>query len=295
MKRHTPEVFNSAKLLGDFESGSKAWHELRTNSIGGSEVGTILGLNKWESPYYLWAVKSGNLPQKELNNFAVVLGNVLEPVILDQLLPKKHPDWEIYRTGTYQHPNNDFMHANPDALAKVDGEWIVVEVKTGRNYWDEIPPNYIAQVMHYMNIMGLRKAVILGLVAMDWVEHWIDFDEFEASVIEQKATEFWELVKANKEPTFDGSDSTYEAVRAMHPDIDGSEIEIDGVHELVQLQEAADEAAAKLKEAKSKVLSIMGNAKYAYAEFEGERYRVASRQTRPGYNPFLVINKKGKK
>ena len=243
----------------------------------------------------MWAVKSGNLPQKQLDNFAVILGNVLEPVILDQLLPKKHPDWEIYRTGTYQHPNNDFMHANPDALAKVNGEWIIVEVKTGRNYWDEIPPNYIAQVMHYMNIMGLRKAVILGLVAMDWVEHWIDFDEFEAAVIEQKATEFWELVKANQPPTFDGSDSTYEAVRTMNPDVDGSEIEIDGVHELAKLQDEFDAASEKLKQAKSEVLGLMGKAKHAYIEHEGEKYRVATRQTRPGYNPFLVINKKGRK
>ena len=293
MKIHAPEIFNQAKLLGNFESGSDQWHALRKHSIGGSEIGTLLGLNRWESPYYLWAVKSGNLAPKQLDSFPVTLGNVLEPVILDELLPMKHPDWEIYRTGTYQHPDYDFMHANPDALAKVDGEWIIVEVKTGRNYWDEIPPNYIAQVMHYMNIMGLRKAVILGLVAMDWVEHWIDFDEFEAKVIEQKATEFWELVKANQEPMFDGSDSTYEAVRAMHPAIDGSEIEIDGVHNLVALQEAADEAATKLKEAKSKVLSLMGNAKYAYTEFEGQRYKVASRQARAGQTPFLVINKKG--
>jgi putative phage-type endonuclease len=295
MKTHAPERFNKAKLLGNFASGSDEWHGLRRNSIGGSEVGTILGLNRWESPYYLWATKTGALPQKVLNSFAVTLGNVLEPVILESLLPLKHPDWEVFTTGTYQHPKFDFMHANPDALAKVDGEWIIVEVKTGRNYWDEIPPNYIAQVMHYMNIMGVKKAVILGLVAMDWVEHWIEFDEFEASVIEQKTIEFWKLVQAKEEPTFDGSDSTYEAVRAMNPEVDGSEVEIDGIHELVLLDDAATEANNRLKEAKSKILSLMGSAKYAYTQIKGEKFTVAVRQTKPGYNPFLVIKKKGNK
>ena len=294
MNVHAPEVFNNAKLLGNFESGSKDWHAVRKNSIGGSEIGTILGLNKWESPYYLWATKSGNIPPKELNSFAVTLGNVLEPVIIDTLLPMKHPDWEIYRTGTYQHPTVDFMHANPDALAKINGEWVIVEVKTSRNYWNQVPANYVSQVMHYMNIMGVKKAVICGLVAMDWVEHWIDFDEFEAAVIEQRAAEFWKLVQDNEQPTFDGSDSTYEAVREMNPFVDGSEVEIDGIHELALLQAKADQAELKLKKAKSQVLSSMGSAQYAYLEVDGERIKVASRQGRKGSKPFLVITK-GKK
>ena len=295
MKTHSPAVFNDAKLLGNAESGSEEWHALRANSIGGSEVGTILGLNRWESPYYLWATKTGQIPQKELNSFAVTLGNVLEPVILDELLPMQHPDWDIYRTGTYQHGSFDYMHANPDALAKINGEWVIVEVKTSRNYWEEVPPNYIAQVMHYMNIMGVRKAVILGLVAMDWVEHWIDFDEFEAKVIEQRVTEFWEMVKTGTAPDFDGAESTYEAIRSMHPEIDGSEVEIDGIHNLANAQAAFDEAEAELRRQKSEVMKMMGNAQHAYFEFEGKKYRVASRQARNGGRPFLVINKKGNK
>tara|TARA_R110000803_G_scaffold93896_3_gene161372 strand:- start:247 stop:1134 length:888 start_codon:yes stop_codon:yes gene_type:complete len=295
MNVHAPEIFNRAKLLGTAEQGSPMWHVLRAKSIGGSEIGTVLGLNKWESPYYLWATKTGKLPQKELSSFPVLLGNVLEPVILDDILPVKHPDWEIFRTGTYRHPDFDFMHANPDALAKIDGEWVIVEVKTGRNYWPEVPKNYIAQVMHYMNIMGVRKAVILGLVAMDWVEHWIDFDEFEAGVIDQKAAEFWKLVTEDKEPVYDGAESTYEAVREMNPNIDGSEVEIDGIHALVIAQQEFEEAEAKLRKQKTQVLALMGKAQHAFTEHEGIKYRVASRQVRGSGKPFLVIKSKGAK
>jgi len=294
MNLYTPEVFNKAKHLGTAESGSKEWHELRANSIGGSEVGTILGLNKWESPFALWARKTKRIPEKELNSFAVNLGNVLEPVILDELLPMKHPDWKVYRTGTYQHEKFDYMHANLDALAEINGEWVVVEVKTSRNYWDEVPPNYVAQVMHYMNIMGLRKGVIVGLVAMDWVEHWIDFDEFEASVIEQRVTEFWNMIKEDRQPDFDGAESTYETVRNLHPEIDGSAVEIEGGHYLIEAQTKFDEAEQNLRKAKAQVLDIMGNAERAYVEVEGERYNIASRRARSGSKPFLVVNKKGK-
>lgn len=291
MALHAPKTFNKAKLLGTFENGSPEWHEARADGIGGSEVGTILGLNPWESPFYLWASKTDNIPPKVLDSFAVKLGNYLEPVILDTILPDQHPDWEIYRTGTYQHPTIPYLHANPDALAKVDGEWVVVEVKTSRNYWSEVPPAYRAQVMHYMNILGIKRGVVIGLVGMDWVEHWIEFDEFEAQVIEQKCAEFWKLVVDNEQPSYDGSESTYEAVREMHPDIDGTEVEIDGAHYLTLAQSKFDEAEAELRLAKSEVLAKMGTAQHCYIEYQGKKIRVASRQSRKGSRPFLIVHK----
>ena len=111
------EPTNGAKLLGNFPSGSAAWHELRADGIGGSEIGTILGLNPWESPFYLHASKTGKIPPKVLDSFAVKLGNILEPVILNQIIPDQHPDWHLETVGTYQHPTLPFLHANPAALA----------------------------------------------------------------------------------------------------------------------------------------------------------------------------------
>ena len=59
---HAPKKFNEATLLGVFESGTSAWHEAREDSIGGSEVSTIMGLNPYESAYALWAKKTGKIP-----------------------------------------------------------------------------------------------------------------------------------------------------------------------------------------------------------------------------------------
>jgi putative phage-type endonuclease len=292
VKVYTPNEINGAKLLGTFASGTSEWHELRADGIGGSEIGTMLGLNPWESPYYLWASKTGQLPPKELDSLAVKLGNWLEPLILEQILPSVNPGWEVMTTGTYQHPRLPFLRANPDALAWIDGELCVIEVKTSRNYWSEVPPHYVAQVQHYLNVLGLKRAFIVGLVGMDWVQHEIRFDQFEADVIEQKAIEFWHMVTEGTAPDFDGALSTYEAVRELHSEIDGSEVEIDGIHNLVTAQAAFDKAEAELRKQKSEVLALMGTAQHAYTEHEGKRYRVASRQSRNGGKPFLVI--KGK-
>ena len=276
-----------------FENGTPEWHEVRADGIGGSEVGTIMGLNSWESAYYLHHLKTGDLPPKELDSFPADLGNILEPVIMGPLLKLKHPDWEVFTTGTYQHETLPYLHANPDGLAKVEGEWIIVEAKTSRNYWSEVPAQYIAQVQHYMNVMGLKRAVIIGLVAMDWVEYWIDADSFEQRVIEQTAQTFWRGVTEAIAPDWDGSSSTYETVRQLHPDIDGTEVEIDGLHNLPLAQAEFDRAEAELRKQKSEVLNLMGSAQHAYIEHEGEKIRIASRQARGMGKPFLVI-KKGK-
>jgi hypothetical protein len=88
--------------------------------------------------------------------------------------------------------------------------------------------------------------------------------------------------------------ATYEAVRQLHPEIDDEEVEIDGGFHLLAAQEAHDATAQALNKAKSEVLGLMGRAKYAYVEHEGERFRVASRQARGTGTPYLVISK-GKK
>jgi hypothetical protein len=142
-----------------------------------------------------------------------------------------------------------------------------------------------------MNVLGIKRGVIVGLVAMDWVETWVEYDEFEAKVIEQKATEFWKLVQEGTAPDFDGSESTYTAVRELHPLIDGTEIEIDGLHGLAIAAHKFEQAEAEFKQLKSNVLAIMGNAQHAYVELDGEKIRVASRQARNGGTPFLVIRK----
>ena len=43
------------------------WLEDRKRGIGGSDVATVLGLNKYKSPYQLWLEKTGHAPSLQLN------------------------------------------------------------------------------------------------------------------------------------------------------------------------------------------------------------------------------------
>jgi hypothetical protein len=80
----------------------------------------------------------------------------------------------------------------------------------------------------------------------------------------------------------------------MHPLIDETEVEIDSLHYLVNAQAKYDQAAEELRLIKSQVMDIMGKAKYAYMEVDGEKIRIASRQAKGNGLPYLVV-KKGKK
>jgi putative phage-type endonuclease len=294
MELHAPADFNGAKLVGVFESGTSAWHEARAYSLGGSEIGTIMGLNPWESAYALWAKKTGKIDNPPLTNWAVRFGQAFEEPIL-KLWAEEHPEYEVFVTGTYQDCEHSWLHANPDAVARhrKTGEWLVVEVKTARTSFESLPLTYEAQVRHYMMVMKIDRAVVVAVAGMTWQEFWVERDEFTEQVQLDAAQRFMSHVINDTKPDYDGAESTYEVIRKMHPEIDESEIEIDGLHQLALAQQEFDAAEAKFYQMKSWVLDLMGHAKHAYIVADGQKIRLASRQARRDGVPYLVV-KKGK-
>jgi putative phage-type endonuclease len=289
---YAPEKINNANLIGIFEADSEEWHAARKDSIGGSEISTILGLNPFESPYALWAKKTGKIPSSIEPNWAIRFGKAFEYPIL-KLWQEEHSEYEIFTTGTYQDSLLPFRHANPDALArnKETGEWIVIEVKTGRQTWEELPAGYYAQVQHYLDVLGLQKAALVAVAGMTWYDFWIERDDFEIEIARQKAIDFQACIFADQRPEWDGSESTYEAVRYQHPQIEDSEVEIEGLENLLTLQREYDLANERLRQCKSEVLDRMGKSKFAYAVIEGKRRKVASRQAKRDGLPYLIVHK----
>jgi putative phage-type endonuclease len=292
MKVHAPQEFNGAKLVGVFESGTSDWHEARAYSLGGSEIGTIMGLNPWESAYALWAKKTGKIDNPPLTNWAVRFGQAFEQPILE-LWQQEHPEYEVFLTGTYQDCEHEFLHANPDALARhrQTGEWLVVEVKTARTSFEALPATYEAQVRHYMMVMKIDRSVVVAVAGMTWQEFWVERDEFTEQVQLDQAKKFLSHIVNDTKPDYDGAESTYEVIRKLHPEIDETEIEIDGLHQLALAQAEFDEASAKFMQMKSWVLDLMGKAKHAYIVADGQKIRLASRQARRDGVPYLVVKK----
>ena len=67
-------------------SSHEEWLEDRRKGIGGSDVGALLGLNKYKSPYTLWAEKSGLLHTDEVDNESMRIGRDLEDYVAKRFM-----------------------------------------------------------------------------------------------------------------------------------------------------------------------------------------------------------------
>jgi putative phage-type endonuclease len=282
-----------AVFLGNFESGSAEWHKLRNEdaAIGGSDIGAIAGLSPWESPITKWAKRTGKISDVIEPNMSMRLGTILEAPILE-IFSQEHPDYEIFTTGTWAHKDFAWQRANPDALyRKEDGTWGIIEVKFSRDYWSEVPQHYRAQVLWYMNVFGIREATLVALAGSSYQEFEIEWDEFEASSLTAAAYRFRESVLSETMPDWDGSNSTFETIRAMNPKIEDGEEHLDelGVHYFNALDEF-EKSEKRLTELKSRVLKAMAGKKRGIVYGE----HAISLRARGMGNPYLH-NEKGKK
>jgi len=95
-------------------------------------------------------------------------------------------------------------------------------------------------------------------------------------------------VKTGLAPDWEGSTSTYEAVRAMHPDIVDETVDLGelGIH-LVNAAFDFEDAQKKFNEMKSRTLDALGGAKYGVVDDR----KVCYRSSKSGGTPFLVVKK----
>jgi putative phage-type endonuclease len=275
-----------AVLLGDFANGSPEWHELRNEPgvIGGSDIAACAGLSSWTSPITLWAKKTGQIPDEVTPNMSMKLGTILEEPIL-QLFADEHPELTILTTGTWANKTYPWMRANPDGLyLDADGNWGIVEVKFSRDYWTAVPQSYRAQVLWYMKVFGIRQAKLVALAGSSYQEYDIEWDQFEADTLFEAAVRFRHACLELKMPDWDGSNSTLETVRALNPNIEDGEVDLDelGVHYFNAVQDA-EAANTKMTELKSRVVKAMEGKKRGLVYGD----HLISLRSRAGGMPYL--------
>jgi putative phage-type endonuclease len=281
-----------AVLLGDFANGSQEWHDLRNEPgvIGGSDIAACAGLSQWTSPITLWAKKTKQIPDELTPNMSMRLGTKLEAPILE-IFTEEHPELTVYETGTWANKENPWARSNPDGLYQTEsGEWGIVEVKFSRDYWTQVPQAYRAQVLWYMKVFGIRQAKLVALAGSSYQEYEIEWDEFEAETLWQSALRFRQACLEVKMPDWDGSNSTLETVRALNPNIEDAEVDLDdlGMHYFNAVTEF-EAANAKLTELKSRVINAMDGKKRGLVFGD----HLVSLRSRAGGLPYLH-HEKGK-
>lgn len=241
------KIFKDIKKMTEEE-----WLMARRKGLGGSDIGAIMGVNPYKTPYELWKEK---IEGKEYTNSeAAYWGHILEEPVANEF--SKRTGKKVAKVNyMLQHPKYDFMLANIDR--RVVGENAILECKTTNEYnkklWkdDEVPASYIFQCMHYMAVTGAEKAYIACLVGgQKYIYKEIQRDEDLIQFMIEREKEFWDCVK-NKIPPSDSKPSE------LYIKDNGKTIELDLLEELqawddiqeqkTKLQNLEDECKEKIQ------------------------------------------------
>lgn len=251
------------------------WREFRKQGIGGSDAGTILVVNPYESPFELWLEKTGRQEPADLSgNEKIEWGNRLESAIA-QKFADLHPEYSVEEThATFVSEERPFMHANIDRQLQdlKTGALGILEVKTAglmsEGDWVFGPPDhYIAQVTHYLAVTGYEFAYIAVLIGgQEYREYEIARDEEDISTLIDREEEFWGMVQSNTMPKVVGTDGEAKALARAFKDDDGevpqvSDIDHPEIFECWQVCQDFKEIEARKKKLMSEVKALIGKHK----------------------------------
>lgn len=199
----------------------------RVNYLGGSDAGAILGLSRWQTPLGVFMAKVYPDPDNSENriggkNEAAYWGTKLEDKVAEAFAEETGK--KVYRVNeTLIHPDYDFIRANIDR--RVVGEDAILECKTCSAYkakeWEgeEIPIEYILQVMHYLAVSGKEKAYLAVLIGgQKFVMKEFDRDEDMIKEIVAKEVAFWnDFILKKEPPTATGSEKDGDLLAQLYP------------------------------------------------------------------------------
>lgn len=287
----------NVKIIPTWDMSEEEWLEARKGGIGGSDAGTVIGVNKYKSAYALWAEKTNTVETNFSGNEATKWGNRLERVVAEGYAEDYNRavvEWPVI----LQSVENDFMFANLDFLevepsdefpAGVVTTWRfrevppnvigILEVKTSgiasfgnASAWadDSIPQSYMLQGYHYGIVTGIETVTFAALVAghgllvrnMEW-----DSDLAENIVIAESM--FWDLVTSNTPPPVDGSEATEAVQQQRFPRHEtGKEYVGDASFaalwaEFNAAKVAAEQADSHRKSLRAQIIETIGNSEFA--------------------------------
>lgn len=200
-----------------------AWLESRGQGVGGSDMGSILGLNSYKTPYALWLEKTGRVEAEDISGkWAVVKGNALESE-LRKRFRAQHPEL-LVTDGTdkqFISRGKPYLRASLDGiLQKEDGRLGILEIKTANHHrsadWHDkdgnpvIPPYYLAQVEFYALVTGWTWGYVYAAIGDDDpVEIPFQSDVEDMAAIDKAAPYLPLTVQAQTAVASDGTTPDY--------------------------------------------------------------------------------------
>lgn len=267
--------YREIRFTGTQEEINKQWVESRKNGVGGSDVASIMGINKYSSPLNVWLVKTGREPSPDLSdNEAVEWGNRLEDVVAEKFADE-HPELKVYRrNATLVSIERPWAFANLDRwVTDGHGNVGILEVKTvGMRRaadWDNgVPLYYLTQVNHYMSVTGYQYAWVAVLIGgQEFREYYLERDEEDIATINNYVDTFWhDFVETDTAPALIGNDPEANAILHQHEDpsnefIPMLDMDLGMLDELQQIKDQIDDLKREKTLIENQLKDIIGDYK----------------------------------
>lgn len=210
------------RIRSTLEMSKEEWLLSRQEGIGGSDIGAIIGVNKWSSPLRVYLSKKE--PPREIEDENSIermfWGNALEDVVartFAERMNEEGKDFKVTKSNaTWGLEEIDWARASLDRLiySKERGRGIL-EVKTtsayGKDEWEnsKVPDSYMAQLQWYMGILNIKWgyfAVLIGGQKLLIKE--VEFDQEIFDNLLEAGKDFWENnILKNNMPAPSGNDT----------------------------------------------------------------------------------------
>lgn len=248
------------------------WHIARQRGIGGSDVGAIMGVNKWKTRFQVYIDKIQEITDIPEASEAAYFGTSLEEFIAKEFT--KRTGKKVRKDNRHLvHKEHPFMMANIDR--RIVGENSILECKTtssfGAKDWEgeEIPASYILQCQHYMAVTETDKCYVAVLIGgQKFITKEINRDNELIELIISTEKDFWtNYVEKKIPPPLDGSFAAERYLKDKFPGSNSSmEINLKAENESYILRYMSLKEDIKTLEEEAKALE--NNIKYQLGEAE---------------------------
>lgn len=250
------------------------WLRYRESGIGSSEVGTILGLNPFETPYQLWRRKKGMDAPKE-ENFAMRAGHYLEDAVSKfyadetgrQIIKRSAGEWLIIDN------ERPYLRVSPDRTmwlteSRANDSKGILECKTTQREIDadNVPAHWFVQLQYQLGVGRMKEGALAWLtMGRSFGYLNIAFDQECYDWITTEITEFWErYIAGDEEPNAYNADDTllHYPRHREGKSVAADETVLAKLKELKEAKRLEAEAAAEKKAIEGELKMLMGDAEF---------------------------------
>jgi|GEM_PF-2292782 len=270
----------AGKLILPVDPDRTEWLRVRTLGVGGTDIATLMGANKYQTPFQAWQSKVDPILEEESSE-AMWWGSQTEA--LTAIRFEQQTGLSTRRAGTYQSKTNPHHLINPDRFVSDGG---VLEIKDHESLsaagktvlGGQITDHAWVQLQWAMHVTGRshgwfaakvgKQTKVLGPFPRD--------DAFIARAITAADT-FWGYVTSRTAPPMDLATVTADEVAARFP--------------LVEASDAVEVTALPIPDMYLEDLARLDEIRDLGSRFSAERDQIEARlKALIGEHEFLTVN-----